>query len=215
MVWLGGDMATTIQEYATELDVKQLVHFTREANLDSILQRGLVPRDTLILEGFANFNDQLRADNTHAVCVSIGFPNYKMWYGIKQDNPGVDWVVLLIHPAALWTLPCAFCAANAALGAVAAVPLAQRRTLTAFQAMYADVPGKERVKLGIPNYWPTNPQAEVLMLEGVPRAYILGLIVLNTAQQLRLAARYPGVQIWVHAGYFRYRKDFAFWKAGA
>lgn len=207
-------MATTIQAYATEIGVKYLVHFTRESNLESILQRGLVPRDTLALEGFDGFNDQVRADRTHAVCVSIGFPKYKMWFGIKQDNPNVEWVILVIRPNALWELSCAFCSANAALGSISAIPLPQRQTVQAFQAMYEDFPGKERVNLGIPNDWPTNPQAEVLMLQGVPLRYIAGVIVRTDAQKARLEQRYPGLQIRVYASYFRYRKDYAFWKAG-
>lgn len=204
----------TIQEYATEIGVKHLVHFTRESSLDSILRRGLITRDQLKRENFDGFNDNVRADRTNAVCVSIGFPNYKMWFGVKQSNPGVDWVILLIKPDALWELHCAFCSANAALGAVAAIPIVERQTVSAFQGMYAEVPGKERAKLDIPSYWPTNPQAEVLMLRGIPRDYIRGVIVLNTQQQQRLQARHPGLQIWVHAGYFRYRKDYAYWKAG-
>lgn len=208
-------MATTVQEYAAEVGVTQLVHFTREGNLESILARGLLTRDALAFEGFGNFNDNVRADYTHAVCVSIEFPNYKMWWGIRKDNPNVDWVLLVIEPAALWQLPCAFCAANAALGSVAAIPIAQRQTLLAFQGMYGDVPGKERAKLDIPRHWPTNPQAEVLMLNGIPRAYIRGVVVLNAAQQQRIVAKFPGLKTWVHAGYFRYRKDYEFWKAGS
>jgi len=207
-------MATTVQEYAAEIDVKQLVHFTRESSLDSILRRGLITRDTLTLEGFKDFNDHVRADYTHAVCVSIGFPNYKMWFGIKKNNPAVDWVILVIEPTALWELPSAFCSANAALGAVAAIPIAQRQTLRAFQGMYADVPGKERVKLKIPSYYPTNPQAEVLMLRGVPRNYIRGVIALNNTQDDRLRAKFPGLQTWVRASFFRYRNDYEYWKPG-
>ncbi|MGN7876657.1 DarT ssDNA thymidine ADP-ribosyltransferase family protein [Roseateles sp. 22389] len=195
--------------------MKQLVHFTRESNLASILRRGLITRDSLALEGFNDFNDQVRADYTSAVCVSIGFPNYKMWYGIKRDNPGVDWVILVIHPSALWELDCAFCAANAALGAISSIPIGQRKSHQAFRAMYEDVPGKERAKLDIPASWPTNPQAEVLMLQGVPRNYIAGVIVLNNSQGQRIQSLYPELQVWVHAGYFRYRKDYAYWKAGA
>ena len=208
-------MATTVQKYAAEIDVKQLVHFTRESNLDSILQRGMVTRNTLMREGFNGFNDNVRADYTHAVCVSVGFPNYKMWWGIKKDNPDVEWILLVIEPRALWELSCAFCSANAALGAIAAIPIAQRQTLQAFQGMYKDVPGKERAKLQIPGYWPTNPQAEVLMLQGVPRDYIRGVVTLNPAQEKRIQERHPGLKTWVSAGYFRYRKDYEFWKAGA
>lgn len=207
-------MASTIQEFAAERGIKYLVHFTQEANLESILQRGLVTRDALTLEGFDRFNDQVRADGTHAVCLSIGFPNYKMFYGIQKDNPGCDWVILAIAPVALWTLPCAFCTANAALASVAAIPIDQRQTLDAFKAMYADQPGKERDKLGIPSHYPTNPQAEVLMLQGVPRQYVIGVIALNPTQEARLTAKYPGLKVRVHAGYFRYRSDYAYWKAG-
>jgi hypothetical protein len=208
-------MATTVQEYAAEIGVKQLVHFTRESNLGSIFERGMVTRDMLTREGFNSFNDNVRADYTNAVCVSIGFPNYKMWWKIKQDNRNVDWVLLVIEERALWELPCAFCAANAALGSIAAIPISQRQTLQAFQGMYAEVPGKERAKLNIPGYWPTNPQAEVLMLRGVPRNYIRGVVTLNAAQALRINEKFPGLKTWVRAGYFRYRKDYEFWKAGA
>ena len=208
-------MATTIQDYAAEIGAKQLVHFTRESNLESILNRGLVTRDMLTREGFNGFNDNVRADYTSAVCVSIGFPNYKMWWGIRKDNPDVDFVLLVLEVRALWELPCAFCSANAALGAIAAIPIAQRQTPQAFQGMYADVVGKERAKLNIPGDWPTNPQAEVLMLQGVPKNYIRGVVTLNTAQEKRINEKFPGLKTWVRAAYFRYRPDYEFWKAGA
>lgn len=208
-------MATAIEEYAAKRGIKNLLHFTRESNLDSILQRGLITRDVLAKEGYASFNDNVRADYTNAVCLTIGFPNYKMWYGLKQENQGVDWVIVAVAPSALWMLPCAFCTANAALGSVAAIPLAQRQTLAAFQAMYADVPGKERVKLGIAESFTTNPQAEVLMLQGVPRNYIFGLVASSVAQETRLKAKYPGLQIFMKPVYFSYRSDWAYWKPGA
>jgi hypothetical protein len=208
-------MATTIQEYALERGIKNLLHFTRESNLDSILQRGLVTRDVLAKEGDASFNDNVRADYTNAVCLTIGFPNYKMWYGLKQENQGIDWVIVAVAPSALWKLQCAFCTANAALGSVAAIPLAQRQTLAAFQAMYADVPGKERVKLGIPDSFTTNPQAEILMLQGVPRPYIFGLVASSVAQKARLNAKYPGLKILMRPGHFSFRSDWAYWKQGA
>lgn len=208
-------MATTIQEYATEVDVQHLLHFTRESNLDSILAHGLVTRDVLVQEGVGIFNDDLRADGTQAVCVSIGFPNYKMWWSIRSDNPGVDWVLLVIEPKALWELPCAFCYANAALAEVASTPIEHRQTLQAFQAMYADdVPGKGRAQLGIEKSWPTNPQAEVLMLRGVPRGYIRGVVTKDAMQQARIKQRYPRLETWVSSDHFYGRKDYTFWQSG-
>jgi hypothetical protein len=208
-------MATTIQEFATERSINYLMHFTRARNLNSILARGLVPRDTLLLEGFDAFNDQHRLDGTHAVCMSIGFPNYKMFYGCQKDNAGETWVILVISPRVLWELDCAFCAANAASNGVTAVPLGQRKGLAAMQAMFADWPSKARAELGLPDNYPTNPQAEVLSLQGVPARYFLGVIVLNEAAKQEVLARHPGLDVRVMAQYFRYRKDFAHWKPQA
>jgi len=206
-------MATTIQEFVAERGITYLMHFTRASNLDSILARGLVPRNTLILEGFDGLNDQYRIDGTNAVCLSIGFPNYKMFYGIQKDHAGETWVILWLHPQALWDLDCAFCIANAASNGVTSIPLEQRRGLAAFQAMYADWPTKPRAELNIPNHYPTNPQAEVLALQGVPRQYVLGIITLNETVRQSLIAKYPGVDVRAITQYFRYRGDFAHWKA--
>lgn len=206
-------MATNIQEFVSERGIQFLLHFTRAKNLESILNRGLIPRNTLVLEGFDGYNDQHRIDGTDAVCLSIGFPNYKMWYGLKQDNPAETWVILVIHPQALWDLDCAFCTSNAASNSVTAIPLAQRKTLAALQAMYADWPGKPRVGLGIPNHLPTNPQAEVLAMQGVPRRYILGAVTLNEAIRSELILKHPGFDIRAIAQYFRYRQDYEHWRA--
>lgn len=205
-------MATTIEEYATLRNIKSLLHFTREKNLDSIVQRGLITRNLLTQEGYQDFNDNVRADGTSAVCLTIGFPNYKMWYSLKQQNLSVDWVIVAIKPAALWMLQCAFCTANAASASVSSISIAQRQNLAAFQAMYADIPGKERVKLGIADSMPTNPQAEVLMLQGVPNDYIFGLVASSVEQEKRLKAKYPRFKIFMKPDYFRYRSDWSYWK---
>ncbi|BEP37653.1 hypothetical protein GmRootV59_46240 [Variovorax sp. V59] len=204
-------MATTVQEYVAERGINSLMHFTRVSNLDSIMARGLVPRNTLVAEGYASFNDQYRFDQTNAVCVTIGFPNYKMFHGCKKDHPDERWVVLVIRPAALWMLDCAFCVTNAASNMVTAIPLANRKGLAAMQGMYADWPTKARADLAIPDAYPTNPQAEVLMLNGVPRNYIMGIITLNEAVRLELLMKFPGVDIRAMAAYHRWRKDYQHW----
>lgn len=206
-------MATSIQEFVSERGIKVLMHFTRARNLASILTRGLVPRNTLAQEGFHEFNDQYRIDGTDAVCLSIDFPNYKMFYGLQKDHADETWVIVCIHPQAMWDLDCAFCTANAASSSVTAIPLNQRRTLGAMQEMYADWPGKARSELNIPNNYPTNPQAEVLALNGVPRKYIVGVLTLNEATRLELMSKYPDVQMKTQAAFFSYRRDFAHWKA--
>lgn len=206
-------MAETIEQFVKDRGIDCLMHFTRASNLPTIIERGLVTRDTLLLEGKQDLcNDKLRIDNTYAVCASIGFPNYKMFWGLRQDNPNVEWVVLALDPKVLWETACAFCVANAASAAVTAIPLEQRMTLQAFKAMFADFGEKQRGSLALPDGCPTNPQAEVLLLEGAPRKYIGGAWVLNTAQKAKLEAQHPGFPLVANASVFGPRKDFAHWK---
>lgn len=205
-------MAETIEEFAAERGVPTLVHFTRAINLDGILRNGLLPRNALVDGRDSKFNDEVRLDGTGAVCVSIGYPNYKMFFRLRQENKEVEWVILAIRPSALWLLPSAFCRTNAASNSVTAVPLEQRQTLAAFQSMYNDWEHKTRPALSIPDDYPTNPQAEVLMLNGVPRQFIFAVVVLNLAKKHELDARYPGLDVRVMAQYFRARTDYAHWR---
>lgn len=201
-----------IEEYVAARGITLLLHFTQVCNLDSILQRGILPRNMLIGEDGVRFNDQYRFDGTDAVCLSISYPNYKMFFRLRQESPDAEWVVLAVRPRALWMLPCAFCATNAASATITAIPLAQRRTLAALQGLYADWGGKNRAVLAIPDNYPTNPQAEVLMLEGVPRDYILGVIVPNIPLKNRLLARYPGLAVKHVPQYFGPRHDYIHWR---
>ena len=208
-------MVTSIQEYAEQRGITYLFHFTRSENLGSIIQRGLVTRDVLIQEGnISACNDVYRIDGTNAVCLSIAFPNYKMFWSLREraKDQVIDWVVLAIRPAVLWELPSVFCRENAAAASVTAIPVGRRKLLGAFKSMYDDFDEKKRAQLPIMDDYPTNPQAEVLMLDGVPRSYILGAYVLNNQAQNRLAALHSGLEFRVNASYFRYRADYEQWR---
>lgn len=206
-------MAATIREFVDTRGIKALFHFTRAENLASILQQGLVTRDVVGDGGVCN--DPYRIDGTNAVCVSIGFPNYKMLWGLRQDNPDTEWVIVVLHARALWEMQCAFCQANAASAQVTAIPLPQRMTLGALQIMYADFGGKQRAALNIPDHFPTNPQAEVLALDGIPREYVGGVLVRTNAMKVHVETAFPGTPVKLAPNYFRYRQDYEHWKAGA
>jgi hypothetical protein len=206
-------MSNPIEDFAKQRGIKYLMHFTKLANLGSIEERGLVTRDVLVAESNIDaLNDAYRHDHTNAVCLSIGFPNYKMFWGLRKDNPGTDWVVVAVDPSALWQLPCAFCAANAAKAEISAIPLETRMTVEAFHGMYADYGDKTRAKLGIGDPYPTNPQAEVLMLQGVPRAYIPGVWVPSTTMQTAVKALHPTFGVGLGSSLFGARSDYAHWK---
>ncbi|GLQ47829.1 hypothetical protein GCM10007862_28800 [Dyella lipolytica] len=207
---MSAGIARYIEAFATERQVRYLMHFTRLANLDSILAQGLIPRNRLVNKD--GCNDDMRLDGTDAICASIEFPNYQMFYRLRQENPDVQWVVVVINAAVLWKTRVAFCQCNAASNLVTDISIAERMTLQAFRAMYDDFGEKRRVDLGILDKLPTHPQAEVLLLDGVPRDAILGVIVEKEDLKQRLEAAYPGLIVRTIPGYFSPRKDFKHWK---
>ena len=103
-----------IQQFCEERKIETLVHFTRIENLDSILQHGLVGRSLLqTRQQQFLWNDEIRADGCpQAICLSISFPNYKMFWGIRrkaEKTMGIadsQWVVLLLDAKVLWKLDC-------------------------------------------------------------------------------------------------------------
>lgn len=78
-------------------------HFTKIENVDSILANGLIPRATLEAQGAAvAYNDQCRMDGQRtANCLSIGYPNYKMFYSLRCQDSSQIWVVVAFKPEIL------------------------------------------------------------------------------------------------------------------
>ena len=119
-----------IRQICTERSITTLFHFTRIENLRSILQEGLLSHSNLeTREPRPLFNDNDRADwCPEANCLSISFPNYKMFYSIrgKKKAEGVkdsQWVILLLNADILWELDCAFCQTNAASSSLSTLSL--------------------------------------------------------------------------------------------
>lgn len=203
----------TIQQIATARNIKYLFHFTRIENLPSILQNGLLPLDHLTNRKLASArNDTYRIDGTSGICLSIGFPNYKMFYTLRCNNAGVKWAVLAINADVLWQLDCAFCRENAAKAEVTAVPLSQRKGLAAFSSLFDEYPGKQRSTLNIPDSYPTHPQAEVLVFDPIPPNFIAGIIFDNTTLKQQYTALNLTQKIYLMSSYFSARKDFENWR---
>ncbi len=118
------------------------------------------------------FNDPNRLDkHPEAICLSIGFPNYKMFFKYASEKQS-QWVVLLLDAKLLWELDCAFCQENAASNAVYTIPLKERKKSDALNNMFIDYDSISRQSLSIPDHYPTYPQAEVLVCNPIPVAYI-------------------------------------------
>ncbi|MDD3041066.1 DarT ssDNA thymidine ADP-ribosyltransferase family protein [Bacteroides sp.] len=157
-----------------ERGISWLLHFTRADNLESIMRYGLLTREQLsTLNIEASVNDNYRYDGCeNAICLSIEFPNYKMFYRLRQENPSVEWAVLFIDPIILVDHDCAYCHDNAGSERVYSIPLSERRGFQAFERMFAEIPFPTREELDLEEYMPTNPQAEVLVFESISITYI-------------------------------------------
>jgi hypothetical protein len=200
-----------IQAHATRLKIPCLMHFTRLANLPSIMNHGLYPIGRAHEIGaIPQINDQLRLDGRlNGISLSIAFPNHRMFWRLQQENEGVEWVVLGIHASVLWLKDCAFCRHNAADARISNQPLTALKTPQAFAGMFEEIDGiTQRQTQNLKPYDPTDVQAEVLVFDTIEPNFIIGAIFQNTAAKDTHSAILGNRQMLVHQarkGYFASR----------
>lgn len=194
--------------------IEYVWHFTRVSNIDSILKNGLISRQELENTGMkSDFNDDLRLDlQKSAICCSLGHPNYKMFYMLRQENPDVKWVVLALKPSLLWEKDCAFSVSNAASSEITCIPIEQRKGVVALNKLFEEIEGKPtRAELKISTYCPTNPQAEILVYGHIEPDYIVGAITQDKATEMELKTKYADFDFLYHRAIFSARRDYAYW----
>lgn len=205
--------------------IEHLVHFTQASNVCSILEYGLLPRRVLF-ECLARqvdnvqVNDPYRFDNhCNANCLSISYPNYRMFYHYQQQSPHTCWAVLQIKADVLWKMDCAFCTTNAASNCISSTPVAELKLASALAALFDDyhdgATSVARSILPIPEYFPTNPQAEVLVFGTIPVEYITAVHLRErdeSAVRHRASWKDKGVPIRFRRDYFGPRVDYEYWQ---
>ena len=109
---------TLMQDRLNQRGITHLLHFTKYSNFPSIMANGLVRRSELNNRGMPYaFNDHIRLDgHPNSLSVSIGFPNYRMFYPARQNFPDDTWVVLVLSTDVLIHKTCSFYSRNAATG---------------------------------------------------------------------------------------------------
>lgn len=169
----------SIENILRERQIKYLCHFTRLENLESILTHGLIPRSDLYNPVFnpncdlpvsGLFNDTVRADNhPDAICLSIAFPNSKMFYKLRREQENSQWVVIVLHSSLLLSKNCAFYPTNAANNNVRHSNISNFQGERAFNILFDDIGDKRQFLLSKD---PTDVQAEVLVFDNIETNYI-------------------------------------------
>lgn len=205
-----------MKEILQKKGIKTLYHFTRAENLDNIFKYGIVPRTILSEKNIDSFyNDDYRYDACmNAVCISIEFPNYKMFYKLRMDNPQSDWVVLKLSAKILCDFKCAYCWTNAGDANVYNIPLEEREDEKAFVDLFNNKLGyPEREMLQISDCYPTNPQAEVLVFGIIPVQYIQAVHFENSEVMNKYLKFTPNKISSINASVFGPREDWKLWKS--
>ena len=151
------------QSIGRQRGIVGLTHFTSVNNLPSILERGLWPRELLEKHGVQfEYADYRRFDGKEHCCFSIGQPNRKMFYRIREERAGRRWVFLLLHALPILGDPdTTFTPVNAA-SREAVVGLG----IDGLLALYA---GDRKRK---PPRFPSNQQAEVMVAKVIDPSLI-------------------------------------------
>lgn len=156
-----------LHAYLTGRGVIGLRHFTRRENLQGILEHGLLPKNALNEMRIKYVaNDELRLDGIDGVCLSVSFPNYKLFWSFRApDEDPLDWVVLDLSPSVVRSKLCIFNARNAAHNSMSKQTIAERTRMGALTEMFYDQ--MLRSRLALPDDCTTDPQAEIVVPEPI------------------------------------------------
>lgn len=159
-----------IKSFLKKRNINYLVHFTNAKNLSSILKHGLMTRVALnkLDTNFA-YNDNLRLDDvTNSISLSISFPNYRMFYKYRKNNPNTKWIVLLLDSSIAWEYPCEFCYVNAADRRI--IHTTDRASLTTVESLVKMFDrGEDNSTFDLEyKIFTTDPQAEILVKHNIP-----------------------------------------------
>jgi len=168
-----------ICQFATELEIPYLLHFTRAVNLPSIMEHGIYPIARVDeIDAEPQINDQHRLDGRlNGISISIAHPNCQMLYKYRMDDESVDWAMLVLKRSTLWQKECAFCRHNAADARISRQPIEALTTEAAFRGMFDEIDGvTSRAEQKLKVYDPTDVQAEVMVFGIIEPEYIGGIV---------------------------------------
>lgn len=170
------DYKQKIKEDVEKRGIDSLVHFTSINNIPSIIEKGLFSICDLSKQSLTyDFNDTERIEgHSNSISLSIMFPNYSMFskYRIYMESPK-DMAVIFLDPSILWEKDCAFYFNNAANRVFNDVPAHSYKNFNSWESMFCyEMENRLRTDLNIPNFYTTNPQAEILCFNAIESHFI-------------------------------------------
>lgn len=208
-----------IQSLIDERRVKALFHFTPIDNLKNLARYGLLSRADLLAEHIDFIpTDEHRIDGVNnASCLSLAFPNYRMFYQKRCSLTAVSsWAVLEISPSVLWEHPCLFLPRNAAsLASNLRESPGYYLGAQALKRVFEESENVRRDEMGLASDFPTDPQTEVLIFGAITSDKVEAILV-NDAQSLRHAGSIVMGSEFEHRlridrSVFAPRCDYSFW----
>lgn len=201
-----------IKDFIKKRRIVALAHFTQLENLDSILRNGLLSKEALAQKQISyNYNDELRLEGKNdAICLSISFPNYKMFYKYRCSKKG-EWCVLELDPSILYEKECLFCISNAASSGELRRSDAEKMNISGLKKLFYD-PTFHRDSVNLHTRYTTNPQAEVLVLDSIEPKYINGIhFDRNHSKYKEFTLNYPKFKFCISPRAFGPRCDYESW----
>lgn len=189
-----------IKEYAQEIEIPYLLHFTHISNLESIIENGLLSRELVDeLPHEVVTNDTGRYDGReNTISLSIAHPNDLMFYKYRENDE--EWCVLALNKKVLWELDCLFFKHNAADSRMSRLDDDELSTIDAFRSMYEEMDELDsREEQFLKPYDPTDKQAEILVFNEIPAEYILGVFVASRQIKKNYSDLLSDVQVKVNS----------------
>lgn len=200
-----------ISDFIQERKITSLYHFTKADNLHGILRNGLLSRRTLDEKGISYlYNDEVRLENKlEANCLSIGFPNYKMFYKYRDQSSGDEWCVIELNPRILYEKECLFCIENAASNNENNRSDEEKKGIDGLKKLYYNEEYRREINLS--SDFTTNPQAEVLVLDDIGVEYIEKIYFRNNPIRFPICD-YKEYSFWAWQYLFDARSDYSYWR---
>lgn len=204
-----------IKDEVRKRKIEYLYHFTRYENIESILSRGLLSREMLEMENIScNYNDENRYDRCFdCVNTSVSFPDYKMLSKYRKAFKDADWVIFKIDAKVLYERECFFAKTNTTAKKQFTNKIKEHTDIKSFKSLFNQIHEKgSRAAMGIDDNMPTNPQAEVFLLEGIDLSDICEIVFENKKLMEKFKREYStDIELSVDINLFKTRKDAKYW----